>query len=100
MNPAGRHGNNRNCLGNGLRQFHPGGGFATCLALEIDANSGGEGRFLEVREARRVVFTDALQGGGRQNEERFFTLVFNIKDFGGKVQAAATVLHTNEAVRR
>ena len=51
-------------------EFHPGGAFGTVIRLRDGTEIAGEGCFFEVIENERIVFTDALRGGWRPNEER------------------------------
>ena len=53
-------------------EFHAGGAFNTTMRMPDGTEHSGEGCFLEVVEHERIVFTDALQGGWRPNEEAFF----------------------------
>ena len=81
-------------------EFFTGGGFDTIMKLEdgtiID---GGEGCFLEVVENERIVFTDALQGGWRPNEESFFSAIITLDEHPEGTLYTATALHKNEEDR-
>jgi len=78
--------------------FFSGGGFDTDLRLEDGTLlECGEGCFVEVVENRRIVFTDALQGGWRPNEESFFSAIITLEDVLGGTLYTATALHKSEA---
>ena len=82
-------------------EFWRGGAFATTIHLpdgtDIDA---GEGCFLEVVEPRLIVFTDALRGGWRPNEEAFFSAVIEIEDHPDGCVYTATAMHKNDGDRQ
>ncbi len=77
--------------------FFTGGGFDTTMTLEDGTvMNGGEGCFLEVVENERIVFTDALQGGWRPNEEAFFSAVITLEEHPEGTLYTATALHKND----
>ncbi len=77
-------------------EFHAGGAFDTTMRLEDGTViGGGEGCFLEVIENERIVFTDALQGKWRPNEEEFFSAVITLEDHADGTLYTATALHKN-----
>lgn len=77
-------------------EFFTGGGFHTTMTLGDDTvMEGGEGCFLEVVENKRIVFTDALQGGWRPNEEAFFSAVITLEQHPDGTLYTATALHKN-----
>jgi uncharacterized protein YndB with AHSA1/START domain len=61
---------------------------------------GGEGCFLEVVENERIVFTDALQGGWRPNEEAFFSAIITLAEHPEGTLYTATALHKNNEDRQ
>ena len=61
-------------------EFNLGGAFDTLMRLQDGTEIGGEGCFLEVVEHRRIVFTDALRGGWRPNEESFLSAIITLED--------------------
>lgn len=81
-------------------EFCPGGAFDTVMRLEDGTEFGGEGCFLEVVENRRIVFTDALAGGWRPNEESFFTAVITLEEHPEGTEYTAVALHKNAEDRR
>lgn len=82
-------------------EFHAGGGFDTTMRLEDGTvMEGGEGCFLELIENERIVFTDALQGGWRPNEEAFFSAVIMLEDHPEGALYTATALHKNDEDRQ
>ncbi|WKD49666.1 SRPBCC family protein [Microbulbifer spongiae] len=77
-------------------EFYTGGGFDTTMRLEDGTvMEGGEGCFLQVIENERIVFTDALQGGWRPNEEGFFSAIITLEDHPDGTLYTATALHKN-----
>ena len=81
--------------------FFPGGGFDTTMHLPDGAIlEGGEGCFLEIVENERIVFTDAIQGGWRPNEEAFFSAVVVLEDHSEGTLYRATALHKNDDDRK
>ena len=82
-------------------EFFAGGGFDTTMTLEDGTvMEGGEGCFLEVIEHERIVFTDALQGGWRPNEEAFFSAVITLEEHPEGTLYTATALHKNDKDRQ
>ncbi|NIA68715.1 SRPBCC family protein [Pelagibius litoralis] len=82
-------------------EFYAGGGFDTTMRLEDGTvMEGGEGCFLEVIENERIVFTDALRGGWRPNEEAFFSAIVTLEDHPEGTSYTATALHKNEIDRQ
>ena len=77
-------------------EFFTGGGFDTTMKLEDGTIMDlGEGCFLEVIENERIVFTDALQGGWRPNEESFFSAIITLEEHSEGTLYTATALHKN-----
>ncbi len=82
-------------------ELYAGGGFNTTMTLEDGTvMEGGEGCFLEVIENVRIVFTDALQGGWRPNEESFFSAIITLEEHPEGTLYTATALHKNEKDRQ
>ena len=82
-------------------EFFAGGGFDTTMTLEDGTvMEGGEGCFLEVVENERIVFTDALRGGWRPNEEAFFSAVIALEQHAQGTLYTATALHKNDEDRQ
>lgn len=82
-------------------EFFAGGGFGTTMQLEDDTvMEGGEGCFLEVIENERIVFTDALRGGWRPNEEAFFSAVITFEEHPQGTLYTATALHKTSEDRQ
>ncbi len=54
-----------------------------------------EGCFLEVIENERIVFTDALQGGWRLNEQAFLTAIITLEDHPEGTLYTTTAMHKN-----
>lgn len=82
-------------------EFFAGGGFATSMTLEDGSDMDcGEGCFLEVIENSRIVFTDALQGGWRPNENAFFSAIITLEDHPNGTLYTATALHKNDEDKR
>ncbi|MGB7417976.1 MAG: SRPBCC family protein [Erythrobacter sp.] len=78
-----------------------GGGFDTTMRLpDGTVMEGGEGCFLEVVENERIVFTDALQGGWRPNEEAFFSAIITLEEHPEGTLYTATALHKNDEDRQ
>ena len=46
-------------------------------------------------ENQRIVFTDALQGGWRPNEQAFFTAIITLEEHIEGTNYTATALHKN-----
>lgn len=82
-------------------EFFSGGGFDTTMHLP-DGNvmEGGEGCFLQVVEREKIVFTDALRGGWRPNEDAFFSAVITLEDHPQGTLYSATALHKNDEDRQ
>lgn len=81
--------------------FYAGGGFDTTMKLEDGTViEGGEGCFLQVFENERIVFTDALQGGWRPNQEAFFTAVITLEEHPEGTLYTATALHKSDQDRQ
>lgn len=81
--------------------FFAGGGFDTTMTLEDGTvMEGGEGCFLEVIENERIVFTDALRGGWRPNEEAFFSAIITLEEHPEGTLYTATALHKNDEGRQ
>ena len=82
-------------------EFFAGGGFDTSMTLEDGTViEVGEGCFLEVIENERIVFTDALQGGWRPNEESFFSAIITLEEHPEGTLYTATALHKNDEDRQ
>lgn len=82
-------------------EFYPGGAFDTSMHLpDGTVMEGGEGCFLEVIEHKRIVFTDALQGGWRPNEEAFFSAIITLEEHPNGTLYTATALHKNNEDRQ
>lgn len=82
-------------------ELFTGGGFDTNMTLEDGTvMEGGEGCFLEVIENERIVFTDALQGGWRPNEEAFFSAIITPEEHPEGTLYTATALHKNNEDRQ
>lgn len=82
-------------------EFYAGGGFDATMRLpDGTIMEGGEGCFLEVIEQQRIVFTDALRGGWRPNEEAFLSAVITMDDHPDGTLYSATDLHKNDADRQ
>jgi uncharacterized protein YndB with AHSA1/START domain len=82
-------------------EFFTGGGFDTTMQLgDGTVMNEGEGCFLEVVENERIVFTDALQGGWRPNEEAFFSAIITLQDHLEGTLYTATALHKNNEDRQ
>jgi len=82
-------------------EFYAGGGFDTTMKLEDGTVvHGGEGCFLEVIEKECIVFTDALRGGWRPNEQAFFSAVITLEEHPEGTLYTATALHKNDQDRQ
>lgn len=81
-------------------EFYSGGAFNNIMRMEDGTEHGGEGCFLEVVENELIVFTDALQGGWRPNEEAFFTAIITLEKHPDGTQYTATALHKNSEDRQ
>ena len=82
-------------------EFFAGGGFDTSMTLaDGTVIEVGEGCFLEVIENKRIVFTDALRGGWRPNEESFFSAVITLEGHPDGTFYTATALHKNDEDRQ
>ncbi len=81
-------------------EFYPGGAFDTVMKLPDGTEHAGEGCFLEVIEHERIVFTDALRGGWRPNEESLFTAVITMANHPNGILYTATALHKNDKDRQ
>lgn len=68
--------------------------------MEDGTEHGGEGSFLEVVENERFVFTDALQGGWRPNEESFFSAIITLEEYAEGTKYTAVALHKNDNDRQ
>jgi len=78
-----------------------GGGFDTTLHLpDGTVMEGGEGCFLEVIEHERIVFTDALRGGWRPNQEAFFSAIITFEDHSDGTEYTATAMHKDDETRQ
>ena len=81
--------------------FFHGGGLGTTMQLEDGTvMDGGEGCFLEVIENERIVFTDALQGGWRPNEQAFFSAIIVLEEHPDGTLYTATALHKKNEDRQ
>ena len=81
-------------------EFYAGGAFDTVMRMEDGTEHGGEGCFLEVVENERIVFTDALRGGWRPNEEAFFSAIITLEDHSAGTKYTAVALHKNPEDRQ
>ena len=81
-------------------EFYAGGAFSTVMRMEDGTEHGGEACFLEVVENERIVFTDALKGGWRPNEEAFFSAIITLEDHPEGTTYTAVALHKNDADRQ
>ena len=70
------------------------------MRMEDGTEHGGEGCFLEVVENELIVFTNALQGGWRPNEEAVFTAIITLEKHPDGTQYTATALHKNSEDRQ
>lgn len=78
-------------------EFFAGGAFSTTMRLKDGTvMDGGERCFLEVIENERIVFTDAMQGGWRPNEEAFFKAIITLKEHTDGTLYTATAMHKND----
>ena len=74
-----------------------GGGFNTTMYLpDGTVAESGEGCFLEVITHERIVFTDAIRGGWRPNEDAFFSAIITFEDHPEGAKYTATAMHQNE----
>ena len=84
-----------------MHELFTGGGFDTTMTLDDGTvMEGGEGCFLQVIENEKIVFTDALQGGWRPNEEAFFSAVITLEEHPEGTLYTATALHKNTEDRQ
>ncbi|MGH6643008.1 MAG: SRPBCC family protein [Bradyrhizobium sp.] len=80
--------------------LRPGGSFVTEMS-----ESGGPfmphlaACFLDVAEAERIVFTDALIGGWRPAEQGFMTAVITFSDHAEGTEYVSYAMHRNRADR-
>ena len=81
-------------------EFFPGGAFDTVMKLPDGTEHGGKGCFLYVAENERIVFTDALQGGWRPNEDSFFSAIITLEDHPEGTNYTAIALHKNDTERQ
>ncbi len=82
-------------------ELHAGGAFHTLMTMADGSEmDGGEGCFLEVIPQERIVFTDALAGGWRPNEEAFFSAIITMDDHAEGTLYTSTALHKNDADRK
>lgn len=77
-----------------------GGSFDTEMTLPDGTVMASKGCFLEVISQERIVFTDALQGGWRPNEEAFFSAVITLEEHPEGTLYTATALHKNDEDRQ
>jgi uncharacterized protein YndB with AHSA1/START domain len=77
----------------------PGGRFHTLMRGPDGTEHDNEGCFLEVVEAERIVWTDALGGGYRPREKPFITAIITLADEDGGTRYTALVLHKDKADR-
>lgn len=80
--------------------LRPGGAFDTTMRMPDGSEHGSEGCFLDVVENERIVFTDALRGGWRPNEESFFSAIITMEDHPEGTKYTAVALHKNDEDRR
>jgi uncharacterized protein YndB with AHSA1/START domain len=59
----------------------------------------GEGCYLEVVENRKLVFTDALEGGYRPSKEPFFTAEVTMEPEGDGTRYVARAIHRDPEAR-
>lgn len=76
--------------------FYPGGAFYTVTRAEDGTEHEWEGCFLELIENERIVFTDALLGGWRPNENSYFSSIITLEEISEGTRYTAVVLHKNE----
>lgn len=81
-------------------EFYAGGAFGTVIRLQDGTEHSGEGCFLEVIENKRIVFTDALRGGWRPNEESFFSAIITLEAAAEGTKYTAVALHKNAEDRQ
>lgn len=81
-------------------EFYAGGGFGTIMIMPDGQEMGGEACFLEVVENQRIVFSDALRGGWRPNEEAFFSAIIRLEEHPEGTQYTATAVHKNPEDRQ
>lgn len=77
-----------------------GGSFDTEMTLPDGTVMASQGCFLEVVPRERIVFTDALQGGWRPNEEAFFSAIITLAEHSDGTLYTATALHKNDEDRQ
>jgi len=76
--------------------FFTGGGFDTTMQFEDGSLAEmGEACFLEIVEFERIVFTDALQGGWKPNEDSFMSAIISLEDHPDGILYTAVALHKN-----
>ena len=80
--------------------LRPGGSFVT----QISENAGDfkphlSACFLDLEDARRIVFTNALVGGWRPAEHPFMTAVITLQDHPMGTEYVAHVMHRNSVDR-
>lgn len=81
-------------------EFKPGGRACLTMVLPDGQSMPLKGCVLEVVPARRLVTTDALQGGFRPAEKPFMTAIYSLTPKEGGTRLEATVLHPTQAERQ
>lgn len=76
-----------------------GGRFYTVMESPEGERFSGDGCYLEVVPARRLVFTDALLPGYRPAENPFMTAIVEITPEGSGTRYRAVAMHNSEATR-
>ena len=80
--------------------LRPGGTFRTKMAGPNGEEFDGPGCYLEVIEARRLVFTDALTAGYRPAPEAFFTVILTIEPSEEGSRYVVRALHASREQRQ
>lgn len=80
--------------------LRPGGYFRTVMRSPEGQEFPGEGCYLEVVPNRRLVWTDALQGGYRPAAEPFFTAAILLEPRGAGTHYTAIAIHRDEVGRK
>ena len=78
-----------------------GGAFNTVMRMEDGTEFGGEACFLDVVENERIVWTSALLGGWRPNQDDMpFSAIITLEQHPEGTKYTATALHQNDEDRQ
>src|SRR6185295_1973203 len=81
-------------------ELRPGGSFVTEMSEDGDAFVPHvTGCFLDVAEAERIIFTNALTGGWRPAKRGFMTAIITFRDHPQGTEYVALAMHKDRADR-